>query len=124
MLVIEHAESGWTSSEVAQRYLKWLHKWNGGAHKYVLWDLYSSHRAEETKEYAITKEITLQYIPNGQIGIWQPLDYRIFGELKSHAKARFDALYGKALINSEDPHVDMNTVLVILGQVWPWMRRM
>lgn len=42
------------------------------------------------KKYAEDNGIALQYIPAGQTGKWQPLDFRIFANLKARAKAAFD----------------------------------
>ena len=115
---MEHSESGWATTEVAGRYLKWLHKWNGGDHKYLLWDLYSSHRCPEIKEYSRKKEVTLEYIPAGLTGQWQPLDCKIFGELKQKAKQRFDAYYGRCLATGEDPQFRMPDAIAMLVDVW------
>lgn len=117
-VIIEHSESGWNSGDVARKYLNWLHKWNQGDHKYVLWDLYASHRSEDTKRHCLEKEITLQYIPNGQTGVWQPLDWRIFGELKMRAKQRFDKVFSDALLHGTEPHFDIVDAIGILGELW------
>ena len=93
--------------QMSRRYLDWLHKWNGGDHKYLLWDLHSSHRSDQVKEHSRTCEVTLQFIPAGMTDHWQPLDYRIFGELKQRAKARFDAYFGKCLADGRQPNYSM-----------------
>lgn len=35
-------------------------------------------------------------VPEGQTGQWQPLDFRIFGDLKARAKALFDIRYAQS----------------------------
>lgn len=117
-LVVEHSESGWTTADVARKYIKWLHKRNRGDHKYLLWDVYAAHRAEEVKEYAIKKEVTLEFIPAGQTDEWQPLDYKIFGEMKSKAKGRFDSYYGRCLTHGETPSFGMVDAIITLVEVW------
>ena len=90
-LLINHSESGWAMEEVCRRYLEWLH--TGYAHNSkftLLWDVYPSHKTDEIKNYAANNEIDLNFIPAGQTGEWQPLDYRIFGSLKQRARAEFN----------------------------------
>ena len=49
---------------------------------------------------------------------WQPLDYKIFGELKQLAKQRFDAYYGRCLASGEDPHFGLSEAIRTLADVW------
>ena len=89
-LFVTHSKSGWTTETVALEYLQWLH--NGyakGKDFSLLWDVYSTHRSESVEKYAQDNGIALQYIPAGQTGEWQPLDFRIFGSLKARARNNF-----------------------------------
>ena len=90
-LLIDHSESGWATEEVCRRYLEWLH--NGYAQHSsfsLLWDVYPSHKTDDIKNYATNNGIELHFIPAGQTGEWQPVDYRIFGSLKQRARAEFN----------------------------------
>ena len=90
-LLIDHSKSGWATEEVCRRYLEWLH--TGYAHNSrfsLLWDVYPSHKTDDIKDYATNNGIKLSFIPAGQTGEWQPLDYRIFGSLKQRARAEFN----------------------------------
>ena len=87
----------------------------------MIWDVYAAYRSDEVKEYAIKKEVTLEFIPAGQTDEWQPLDYRIFGDMKQRAKARFDAYYTRCLVNGETPHFTMIDAIAMLVEVWKGM---
>lgn len=87
---LTHSENGWCDEAVAKAYLKWLAEWNGGGRKYVIWDLFAAHRCDAVKAFADEEGITLEFIPAGQTGSWQPLDNRIFGVIKAKAKEMFD----------------------------------
>ena len=84
-LLIMHSESGWATSELMRQYLKWLSRKIEKRNAYLLWELHSSHRDDEVKNYSTKKNIQLSYIPAGQTGEWQPLDRNIFGNLKKNA---------------------------------------
>jgi hypothetical protein len=55
------------------------------------------HENDSVKEKARQNHIDVIFVPHGQTGNWQPLDHRIFGELKSRARARFNAEHVKDL---------------------------
>jgi hypothetical protein len=52
----------------------------------VILDAYAAHRSREVREIAETWEIQLVFIPPGCTNRLQPLDRRVFGVLKSHAR--------------------------------------
>jgi hypothetical protein len=89
-LVITHQGCGWTSRDVAIRYLLWLSEITRGQPTVLVWDLFAAHRDAVVKEQARHLGIRLEFIPPGATGLCQPLDRRIFGILKQRAKARFD----------------------------------
>ena len=90
-LFISFSETGWTTNDLAIRYLKWLkNEYAKGNPVFLIWDCYASHRSEETKRQAQLLHVQLEFVPAGQTGKYQPLDFRIFGNLKNKAKARFD----------------------------------
>ena len=52
----------------------------------LLLDVFPAHTTERVRTTAENFNIELLYIPAGATGIYQPLDKRIFGELKSRAR--------------------------------------
>ena len=81
------SQSGWTTSDVMCRYFQLLRE-----HLYptgpliVLLDTYAAHRAAVTREAAARLQIELVFIAPGCTDRLQPLDRRIFGVLKGHAR--------------------------------------
>ena len=58
----------------------------------LIWDVYAAHRSQVIKDKANELNIELLYIPAGATSLYQPLDIRIFGELKSRARQKFEHL--------------------------------
>jgi hypothetical protein len=88
--VLSHEESGWTTAQMACQYLQWLNRWYRGKPITLLWDLSAFYRCSEAQELAPQLNIRLEFIPAGATGDYQPLDRRIFGNLKSRTRSRFD----------------------------------
>jgi hypothetical protein len=59
-------------------------------------------------------ELSLIYIPAGQTGYWQPLDRRIFGNLKGRAKGRFNMAH----CGREIPKLNMIWAIRCLLDCW------
>jgi len=59
----------------------------------------------------------LSFVPSGQTGTWQPLDYRVFGSLKARAKERFNAAVAASLLTGEQREWGRNDALVMLSGV-------
>ena len=55
--------------------------------------MYAAHRSQVIKDKAKELNIELLYVPAGGTSIYQPLDVRIFGELKSRARQKFEHLF-------------------------------
>jgi hypothetical protein len=81
------SKSGWTTVDVMLRYFQLLREnlYPTGP-LVLLLDTYSAHRAAATKEAAMQLGIELVFIPPGCTDRLQPLDRRIFGVLKAHAR--------------------------------------
>jgi hypothetical protein len=93
-LVLSHQRNGWSNAAIAAEYLQWLRRRYGRQGRrprriVLLWDIFGSHRCQETKDLANLLQIQLEFIPPGMTGECQPLDRRIFGNLKSRARSRF-----------------------------------
>ena len=79
------------TEDLTLRYIEWLHySYAYGQSFALLWDVYATHRTPLIKQYAQAHNIPLLFIPAGQTGEYQPLDFRIFGSLKARAKSEFD----------------------------------
>jgi hypothetical protein len=92
-LVLSHQENGWTSAQLGCEYLRWLHRYYRGKPIALLWDLFAAHPCSEAKEPAPQLNIRLEFIPAGATGDYQPFDRRVFGNLKSRTRSRFDELW-------------------------------
>jgi hypothetical protein len=103
-LVLTHSDRGWMDTKVAKEYLTWLRRLYPETNLALVWDGCRAHENREVKEWARNEcQIDLTFIPHGQTGRLQPLDSRVFGELKSRARARFNAAHvgegNKPIIN-------------------------
>lgn len=90
-------QQGWINSDIMEDYLDVLHSWAGTFPCALLLDCYSAHRTKEIKKLAKAKKIELIFVPANGTGLYQPLDRRIFGILKSKLRS-----YAKSRIYSGD----------------------
>jgi hypothetical protein len=93
--------------ELADQLVQKVVPHRAGAHvkTTVIWDVYASHRSEETKAKVADLGIDLRFIPAGETDAVQPLDQAIFGELKSRARALAvaeSAKLGKTQVKATD----------------------
>lgn len=112
-LFITHSETGWVDGDVAVKYLTWLRGRMAGPIALV-WDVFAAHRDCDVKREAMEQEITLAYIPAGQTDYWQPLDRRIFGNLKQRGVGRWNAQF----LREEQPELSVATAATILLKSW------
>jgi hypothetical protein len=97
---IYHSPSGWVTIQVMEEYFKFLrHSMQkqvelGERDKILLIiDLYASHRQPELIRKAAEQNIELLFIPAGMTAELQPLDAKIFGQLKSVGAANWTDEY-------------------------------
>ena len=82
-----HSESGWMTNEAFQEYLKKLREHFGDNETiHLVLDCYKTHKSELTRNLAKNLNISLHFIPPGMTDEFQPLDRKIFGIVKAHAK--------------------------------------
>jgi hypothetical protein len=112
-LLVTHSESGWMDKKVAEEYISWLRLRNSGPLA-LLWDVFAAHRDADVKDKAQEEEITVSFIPAGQTDEWQPLDRRIFGNLKQRAVRRWN----RQFVVQKDPELSVNLALVNLMEAW------
>jgi hypothetical protein len=81
------SESGWTTNDIMCRYFSILRGelFPSGPLLLIL-DSYSAHRSAGVRAVAQLWVITLVFIPPGCTDKLQPLDRRVFGVLKAHAR--------------------------------------
>jgi hypothetical protein len=112
---IAHSINGWSTEELMLSYLLWIHENVAQRRPCVLvLDVYPSHRTDNVKECARQSGIELLFVPAGATGRLQPLDRRIFGELKSRARAEFNRLFA---MNGERG-ADYQLSLQVLCDCW------
>ncbi len=84
-----NTESGWTNEEITIRYLKHVHKNLAKKHPCALiMDVYPAHRTKDVIRMAGLLQIELIYVPANGTGVFQPLDNKIYGILKSKLRAK------------------------------------
>ena len=113
-VVFHHSENGWCNEAIAMKYLEHIHSDAEGERCCLIWDVYSSHRSDAVVRKAKELNIELLYVPAGMTSVFQPLDIRIFGELKMRARAAFESLKEKKM--SRD--LEYNDSIVILRDCW------
>lgn len=80
-------KQGWMNETVMLRYLEHLHQLNKHEPCALVLDVYPAHRTPNVKEVAKTLDITLIYVPANGKGLYQPLDRRLFGIIKSKLRS-------------------------------------
>ena len=76
--------------------------------------MYPTHKTEGIIGYASDLDIEIIFIPPGATGVYQPLDFRIIGELKSRSHKEFELL--KATTGTRDITHEQSTE--ILSKSW------
>jgi hypothetical protein len=76
--------------------------------------VYPRHRTERVLATAEANDVELLFVPAGGTGRFQPLDRRVFGELKSRARAEF----GRRLGLAGGADIDYETSVDILVTCW------
>jgi hypothetical protein len=112
-LFVTHSKSGWMDKSIAERYIVWLNERRRGPVT-LIWDQYSGHKGDPVEAMAADNDVQLIYIPAGQTDYWQPLDRRIFGNLKARARGCFN----EAHVGYEMPEINMMWALRCLLQCW------
>jgi hypothetical protein len=91
-LILTYSENGWTTRDVAIKYLRWLRVKVAGPLTLV-WDVFAAHRDAKVVEEAKTLDIFLVFVPAGQTDEHQPLDVGCFAPLKARARKAFDETF-------------------------------
>jgi hypothetical protein len=92
-----------------------LHREVADGHSCILvLDVYPSHRTDLVFAAAEANDVELLFVPAGGTGRFQPLDRRVFGELKSRARAEV----GLRLWRAGGADIDYETSVHILVTCW------
>jgi hypothetical protein len=89
-LIVFHQKRSWVDEEMTMKFLDVLSRQpSAPAGKVLVWDVFAAHRTQAVKDYAAELNIALKYIPAGRTGSLQPLDRRIFGDVKGRVGQLF-----------------------------------
>ena len=81
-----HSPSGWTNSEIAGKYLRWLRNELTGEKRnseiVLIWDSYPCHHSPETLQIAKEEKIRILLVPPNATFLLQALDRGVLGPLK------------------------------------------
>jgi hypothetical protein len=88
---IWHSPKGWCDAQLVLRYLDWLRAHVAEAHIVLILDQFDAHDTDDIHQKADALDIELVPIPKGGTGIYQPLDRRVFGALKSKGRSKWSA---------------------------------
>jgi hypothetical protein len=101
-LIVFHQKESWVDEPLAIQFLEVLSEQPScTGRKALVWDVFSAHRTQAVKDKAESLGILLKYIPAGMTGAMQPLDYRIFGDVKGRVRGDFSEriMRGETAIN-------------------------
>jgi hypothetical protein len=86
----DHSESGWTTTDTFQRCLPRLPSvHDDGDPFWLVLDCYFIHRQTAMKKYAEELGFHLLFLPPGLTDEMQPLDWFVFGGLKTHGRRMY-----------------------------------
>jgi hypothetical protein len=88
-----HSHSGWCREGLVVDYLYWLRNWFQDRPLYCIMDDFSAHTTDRVLNTAAEFTIEIIWIPEGATGIYQSLDRRVFGALKSKGRAEWKCFY-------------------------------
>jgi hypothetical protein len=84
--MLHYSESGWATGNVIIEFIEWLHpEVIDSKPSTLVLDVFPSHETEWFIDAAEEKGVGLPFVAAGGNGGVQPMDRRIFGELKVRA---------------------------------------
>ena len=113
----DRSKSGWTTTEVMIRYLKWLRSFMNQIYSaddktiHLVIDTYSVHKSDKIKAIAHEQNIRLHYVPIGFTDLYQPLDIKVFGALKAKARGYW---YTNYALNPSEKYSKRSAVKTLL----------
>jgi hypothetical protein len=114
-ILVRHTESGWATEDIILSYIEWLSREVAqGCPCVLVLDVYSTHRTGRVLLSAAEKDMEILLIPAGGTAQFQPLDRRVFGELKARARAEF----GRMIWRAGEPDITYDQSVEVLGRCW------
>jgi hypothetical protein len=125
-LIVTHSQSGWMNEEICKQCVDWPREYltcddgdeNGPPWIGLIWDRFSAHCKQSIMDRCTSFHIDVAYIPAGQTGTWQPLDYRIFGILKPRARVAWMHEKERQEREGREAPFTMLWAVVMLVRVW------
>jgi hypothetical protein len=117
-VIVQHTPNGWTNDDMMAQYIEWLSGLCHGEPLMLVLDVYKAHRTSKLKQRAQELNLELLFVPAGGTSLCQPLDRRIFGELKSRARHAFFQLSAQTGVQGATPEQAV-TILVNCWAVIP-----
>jgi hypothetical protein len=121
---VNQSESGWVTQRVFEDYMTWLIIQLQPGPVFLLMDQYPTHFSTKSKAAAAAKTDGLDFIPvpKGGTGEWQPLDHRIFGNLKAKGAEIWESKYIESVRNKTSFVPSKPLALQILLESWSQIR--
>jgi lysophospholipase L1-like esterase len=89
-VILQHTDSGSATGNLSPSYIEWLHRDIAqGYPATLILDVYPTHRTDLVFQTVTANDVELLFVPAGATRRFQPMDRRIFGELKACARAEF-----------------------------------
>jgi hypothetical protein len=82
-------KNGWCDALIAKEELQWLRRVRPDGDLLLVWDLFAGHREGQVRALPQQLGIAMLFIPFEMTDKLQPLDWRLFGNLKQRARARW-----------------------------------
>ena len=102
-----HSNNGWINNGIMKIIVDSIYDKTKGRNCVLLLDKHSSHQSDFTIQYAKSKNICLLFIPTGMTSIYQPLDVRVNGTIKSVARK----LWRKSAIKDINKKIQYNDAI-------------
>jgi hypothetical protein len=81
---------------------------------FLVLDVYPAHRTVKLQQQARDPQIEHRFVPAGGTSQFQPLDRRVFGELKSRARRAFERLASRMGDRKSTP----DEAMAVLAEAW------
>jgi hypothetical protein len=114
-VIFRHTNKGWATENLIVGSLEWLHREIAdGLPCILIMDVYPCHRADAVFAAADANDVELLFVPAGATGRFQPMDRRVFGELKARARAEF----ARRMWSTGQTDVDHDESVRVLIRCW------
>jgi hypothetical protein len=113
--VVHHTKRGWATEKSIMKYMEWLHgEISDGCPCALILDIYPTHRTGRVRATAQENDVELLFVPAGGTARFQPMDRRVFGELKARARAEF----GRRRWLADGDEIGYDASIDVLTRCW------